>query len=78
MSFKKGKSRFLDVSREVQNIPHLFQAAIWSQKKVVLQKRDVDLWLDQPRNSTLPTTTYHQYLLTAAITRYAGMLRYVL
>ena len=49
MSFEKRKSRFLDVSPEVQNIPHLFHAAIWSQKKVVLQKRNVDLWLDQPR-----------------------------
>ena len=51
MSFEKGKSRFLDVSPEVRNIPHLFHAASWSQKKVVLQKRDGDLWLDQPRTS---------------------------
>ena len=27
MSFEKGKSRFLDVSPEVRNIPHLFHAA---------------------------------------------------
>ena len=48
MSFEKCKSRFLDVSPEVRNIPHLFHAAIWSQKKVVLQKRECNAWLDQP------------------------------
>ena len=32
------KSRCLDVSPEVQNIPHLFHAAIWCQKKVVPTK----------------------------------------
>ena len=51
MSFENGKSRFLDiyVSPEVQNIPRFFHAAIWSQKKVVLQKQKCNAWLDQPR-----------------------------
>ena len=38
MRFENGKSRFLDLSPEVQNIPHLFHAASWSQKKVVFTK----------------------------------------
>ena len=71
MSFEKGKSRLLDVSLEVQNIPYLFHAAIWSQKKVVLQKRNGTVWLDQPRSSTnmlLPTlvntlaNTFYMYI----------------
>ena len=63
MSFEKRKSRFLDVSPEVQNIPHLFHAAtsIWSQKKVVLQKRNVDLWLDQPRIGWLHSRAFVVY-----------------
>ena len=32
------KSRFLDVSPEVQNIPHLFHTAIWCQKKSCAHK----------------------------------------
>ena len=56
MSFEKGKSRFLDVSPEVRNIPHLFHAAIWSQEKVVYgmvakTKCGSRLWLDQPRTA---------------------------
>ena len=48
MSFEK--SRFLDVSPEVQSLPHLFQSAIFPKQKVVLQKRNGDPWLDQPRS----------------------------
>ena len=39
MRFMKFKSRFVDVSLEVQNIVHLFRAAIWSDEKVVYKNK---------------------------------------
>ena len=47
--FKKLTSRLLDVSPEVQGIPHLFHTVIWSQKKVTSQTQNGDAWLSQPR-----------------------------
>ena len=35
------KSRFLDVSPKVQNVPHLFHAATWGQKKSCAHKNEM-------------------------------------